>query len=359
MAMRSNGRARSAPRPLRNATGRDSPRSGHYADSPRAGGENLFVGTQNMNAQMDELQALVKSSREEQALISSKILALKGGVSAQSPVLRQVGGYGTPGIGGDEVLSLREQLAHSDSLLLEREAEIERLRSELKVLQAHVDEPKTGAAWRQRYEESQIKFESNQRDVQHMRMATDSHKTEIRNLSSYLRILEADKETNNKQRERLVAQHKDTEKHKHNLEVERNSLAQQLSALNQGFIRCVGRVTQSLASGVTSVSLDNKNAEARFLLLRFTSDRDRTGVLEIFREPDAHDELMAMELKLPVASAVADEKAMNILLTGSSDKQTLRICCVGMEEYLKWSGALKLVGFDISFPKTGPLAIKS
>jgi hypothetical protein len=300
-----------------------------------------------MDEQVDELQALVRQSREEQAVISSKILALKSGGTANTPALR--GGFGSPG--GDEVRALREQLVETDSLLLERDAEVENLREQVQLMKVHFDEPKTGAAWRGRYEEAQKRTEGWEKDYQALQAENGQKQREVVNLSAYLRILEVDKEVNAQQRERLLTDANQVRSNVRVLQVERDTLQRQLRALEEGFLRCIGRVTQSLASGVATVIINDKSPEARFVVLRLGSGGNGVdashGIIEIFREPDAHDEVAAMDLSIAAgATASVDKQAMTVLLTESAES-TLRICCVSMEEFLKWSGAVRLIGFDL------------
>lgn len=299
-----------------------------------------------MDAQVDELQALVRQSREEQAAISSKILALKGGgMGSNTPGLRPPGGLGAAGGAADEARALREQLAETDTIALEKDSEIERLTQQVKVLSTALDEPANGAAWRARYEDAQKRVEGWEKDYQGLKIESDMKQREIVNLSSYLRILEVDQQVNGQQRERLLADGKTVRGNVRVLQVERDSVGRQLRALEEGFLRCIGRVTQSLASGVSTVVVDDKNPEARFVVLR--AGAEGVGVIEIFREPDAHDEILALELsKADGAAASMDEESMTILLTGSLGESTLRLCCVGKDEFMKWSGALRQVGFD-------------
>merc|ERR1719310_1926396 len=158
---------------------------------------------ENVDAQVDELQALVRQSREEQAIISSKILALKSGGLASTPALRGPG-FGQPGAAGEQLASLREQLAETDSLLLEREAEVERLKAQMRALLVQVEEPKTGAAWRHRYEEAQKRLEASSKDYEGLQVECRQKQKEILNLGSYLKILEAKNTQADTQRERLV-----------------------------------------------------------------------------------------------------------------------------------------------------------
>jgi len=103
-----------------------------------------------------------------------------------------------------------------------------------------------------------------------------------------------------------------------------------------------------LASGVATVVVNDKNAEARFVVLRVGLGGD--GVMEVFREPDAHDEMLAVDLSISGgATAEADKESLTILLTGSLADCKMRLCCVGMEEFTKWTGGLRSVGFD--FPE--------
>lgn len=311
-------------------------------------------GIANVDAQVDELQALVAQSREEQAVISSKILALKSGGGGGAA--GRAAGFGAPGAAGGEVMALREQLAEADSLLLEKDAQVENLHSQVKALMVHVEEPRTGAAWRQRYEGAQKALEAMRKDYQGVKVELIQRQQETVNLTSYLRILETDQSLNEKQRERLL---KDTHSAAEKVRIfqgERDSLSQQLRTLEEGFLRCTGRVTHSLAAGVATVIVNDKSPEARFLVLR--TGTDGAGVMEIFLEPDAHDELLSIDLSTAAAaSASADTESMTILLKGGNGESELRICCVSMEELMKWSGALRLVGFDdltTSNPKKKP-----
>lgn len=301
-----------------------------------------------MDAQVDELQALVRQSREEQAAISSKILALKGGgMGSSTPGLRPPGGLGAAGGATDEVRALREQLSEADTVALEKDAEIEALKGQVKVLKTALDEPANGAAWRARYEDAQKRCEAWEKDYQGLQIESDMKQREIVNLSSYLRILEVDQQVNGQQRERLLSDGKTVRGNVRVLQVERDSLGRQLRALEEGFLRCIGRVTQSLASGVSTVIVDDQNPEARFVVLR--AGAEGVGVIEIFREPDAHDEILALELsKADGAAASMDEESNMILLTSSLGESTLRLCCVGVDEFMKWSGALRQVGFEMT-----------
>lgn len=303
---------------------------------------------ENVDAQVDELQALVRQSREEQAVISSKILALKNGGLSNTPAgLRGPGGgFGTPGPSNEEVMSLRSQLADTDSMLLEKDAEVERLRSQVRALLVQVEEPKTGAAWRHRYEDSQKKLEASVKDYQGLMVEGAQKQKEIVNLSSYLRILEVDQSVNSTQRERLLSDQKTCREKLRVLQVERDSLGRSLRSLEEGFLRCIGRITQSLAAGVATVMMDDVGAEARFVVLRVGTDGH--GVIEIFREPDGSEEIMAFDIAPPGATVTANREAMNIQLTGSLGVGMLRLCCISLEEYMKWIGALRLVGFPLT-----------
>lgn len=296
--------------------------------------------------QADELQALVKQSREEQAVISSKILALKGNSGGAA-----AGVAWSAGSGGTEVAALREQLAEIDSRLIERDAEVENLRAQVrKFTMQNVEEPKMGAVWRSRYEEAQKRVEALERNCRDTQAESITRAGEIQNLSKYVRIVEADIKVRDGQRERLVEETSRTQEKVRTLEVDRKSLESQLRRLEEGFLRCVGRVTQSLASGVATVIVNEKAAEARFVVLRVGQSGD--GVIEIFKEPDAHDELIAMDLSISGGAACSpDRESMTLHLAGSTGSGQLRLCCVSMEEFMKWAGALRLVGFDLN--KTG------
>merc|ERR1719331_66562 len=117
----------------------------------------------------------------------------------------------------------------------------------------HVEEPKSGAAWRQRYEGAQKSLEATRKEYQGVKVELIQRQQEIVNLTSYLRILETDQSLNEKQRERLL---KDTHSAAEKVRIfqgERDSLSQQLRTLEEGFLRCTGRVTHSLAAGVATV----------------------------------------------------------------------------------------------------------
>mmetsp|Transcript_80071 Transcript_80071/g.138981 ORF Transcript_80071/g.138981 Transcript_80071/m.138981 type:complete len:344 (+) Transcript_80071:72-1103(+) len=302
----------------------------------------------DVEMQADELGALMKQSREEQAVISSKILALKGGGAA--------GGAGAwaPGVGGTEVVALREQLAEVDSRLIEREAEIENLRAQVKrFTMQNVEEPKMGAVWRSRYEDAQKRVEALERNFRETQSESQTRADEIKNMNKYVRIVEADIRVRDGQRERLIEETSRTQEKVRTLEVERKSLESQLRRLEEGFLRCVGRVTQSLASGVATVVVNEKSAEARFVVLRVGPGGE--GVIEIFKEPDAYEELVAMDLSISGgASCTPDRESMTLHLAGSTGSGQLRLCCVSMEEFMKWSGALRLVGFDLNRATASP-----
>jgi len=170
-------------------------------DDPVSPSDPVSPGGINVDASVDELQHLVKQSRAEQAVISSKILALKGG-SASTPGMRPGGGLGAAGASSEEVAALREQLSEADSMLLERDAEVEALRAQVRLMTIQlVDEPKSGAAWRQRYEEAQKRLEGMERDFQGMRVEIKKKEMQIGNMNSYLKVLMADKQVNGQQRE--------------------------------------------------------------------------------------------------------------------------------------------------------------
>jgi len=313
------------------------------------------LNSANLDPQMDELQALVRSSRAEQAAISSKILALKGGVSTPQPSLKM--SLGAPGVlaGAEEVTSLREQLAEVDHMLLQKDAQVETLTSQLLQLRQVVAAPQSGAEWRRRYEDAQKNYEQLQRDVQHIRQDAEKSRTALSSMTSYLKVLESDKRSSDAQRERLVKElKKHTEKNRSH-EDEKSSIAHQLRCLEEAFLVCVGRVTHSLAAGVATIVLNGKAPEARFTTLRANSNGE--GVIEIFREPDADEEIFAMELSVAGGASAVAEGAEGadptILLTSSSgnDNENLRICCVSNEEFMKWTGALKTVGLDCTISK--------
>merc|ERR1712070_180309 len=168
-------------------------------------------------------------------------------------------------------------------------------------------------------------------------------------LQAYTRILEVDKEQNNQQRERLREDATDAREKLRVNKVERDTLGRQLREFEEGFLRCISRITQSLASGVVTVIIGERDATPRFVILRLVSDRLMSdadeGVLEIYDEPHAHDELMSIDLSEAKGAKVnGDKRALTILITGSNDRSKIRLCCIGQEEYTKWRGALELVG---------------
>merc|ERR1719199_209751 len=173
-------------------------------------------------------------------------------------------------------------------------------------MMVQLEEPKNGAAWRHRYEDTRKRLEGFEKDYQGLQIESGLKQQEIQNLSSYLRILEADQRVNGEQRERLLQDAKTTRGNVRVLQVERDSLGRQLRALEEGFARCIGRVTQSLASGVATVLVNDNDAVARFVVLRVGASGD--GVIEIFKEPDDHDEMYVMDLAIAAGTTAHLDK---------------------------------------------------
>jgi len=295
-------------------------------------------------SQTEQLQALVRQSREEQSLINSKILALKDGISSGTWKGPELATLGEP---SPELAVLRERLAEMDSLLIQRDADVERLEVQVTQLQSVLEkarqEPLQAGIWRQRYEDMEQQCLAQSKEMSEMKGKLQKRNVEIGNLGRYIRQMEAEIKIFESHRDRLLQETSKVREQLQTVEFERKSLMRRVRELEEGFARCVGRVSHSLAAGVATVILNGKTPELRFLVLR--QAKGGNGVLELFQEPDADDEVVAMDLAMKTG-CTAESATDSLTIVVKSGPSTLRMCCVNVEEFTKWTVGLEMLGFD-------------
>jgi hypothetical protein len=296
-----------------------------------------------VDARVSELSELVKQSREEQAIISSKIFALKSGGLAKTLSADAASTLGVAGMPGseDEMRAMRQRLEGTDRLLVDRDAELEKLRN---LVHRQNAEPVMGATWKARYEEAAKKMKAGHIDFERFKGETDMKRRNVINLQSYSKILESTKRVCHEQNLRLHAQVEASRREAEVAQVDRDEFKQQMRMLQEGFSRCKNRITESVASGIASVKFGNQEPTMHFVTLRCQAPYNAT--MQIFEGPDAHQDVAAINLSVAgKANVVADAVDFSIVMTAAEEGNKLTLCAASKEEYLKWVGALKVVGF--------------
>jgi len=324
---------------------------------------------------------LMAEARAEQALIAAQLRALKGteGSEAFSPYspatgsLRSAPGsprnggnhrdmspglegsvMGSP-VGGEELSALRAHVAELDHELVQRDCAIEELQGKLKQVSEALEKallsPAEGGLWKDRYQTAQKESELRTREVKELKLKMEVKEKEIKLLSQYVRKLEEEARVRDGQRERLLTDASVARSKFKQTESEQQQLVSRLHRLEDAFARCVGRVTQALTAGVVGVAVvaDTEDVPApRFVVL---TARPNTAILEVFEEPDANWELVAVELTpngdLPPVSL--DETMLSLIISGVfsihgtevTDVKHLAIKCPDKASFMKWSLAFR------------------
>eukprot|EP00929_Paragymnodinium_shiwhaense_P114779 TRINITY_DN83293_c0_g1_i1.p1 TRINITY_DN83293_c0_g1~~TRINITY_DN83293_c0_g1_i1.p1 ORF type:complete len:328 (+),score=95.92 TRINITY_DN83293_c0_g1_i1:141-1124(+) len=301
-----------------------------------------------MAEQAQGLQELVQQSRLEQAAISNKILALRSDLEVSTfggRGVRRDGGL-RPGDVPAEIAALREQLAEMDASLLERDAEIDHLRSKVSGMEAEmqraIKEPHFASVWQVKYEEAQRMSDLRGQQVAELKLDDDARLREVHVLSQYIKAVKAKAQSEDFKRSQVQKEASTVHKRLQASVAERQHLSVQVQHVQTGIVRCITRVSTSIAAGILTVNIGSNADLVAFAVLRSAGDG---GVLELFEEPDAMFELAAIDLsEASGASATADRHRLEVNILSGSDAEPIHIKCANTEEYLKWTGGLHLVG---------------
>jgi hypothetical protein len=313
----------------------------------------------------------MQQSREEQAQISSKLANLKKDiavrrqpappvsvkwaqapeVSASRPLLGpEVGNAMRVAEGGGEVAALRALVVELDAALLERASEVEALRARVAALESSIarsqENPGMDQVWHQRYEDAQRISQEHEKSVRELQIGAESSKKESLLLQQYIRTLEADAKIRDSQRHQLMEDVNRAREEIHSSEAERKHFSAELMRLEDGLVRCVSRVTQSIAAGIIAVASGSSAASMRFAVLRVVAPAAQGGkaigaILDVYEEPDAAVVLEAFGAR---SAEVASATLSLHLRGGPSGVDSLRLCCADYADFDKWAGALNSLG---------------
>jgi hypothetical protein len=294
------------------------------------------------------LQNLVAQSRAEQAAISSKILALRSDLDPIS--IDGVQGSGTQvrnGGGQQQVSQLREEVADLESSLMERDAEIDGLRFKVADLEdkmrSAVNSGNYSSVWQTKYEEQQRIVQMREQRAGELQNDQETRQQELTTLMSYITMMRKNGSQDERERTQKLDMFSNIRDSHHTAAQDRQYAEESVMHIQGGIVRCIHRVTQSIAAGIMTVTIGTDDEDiVTFATLRSS---DEGGVLELFEEPDANWEMASVDLSTSSgASASVDRLRYEINLRAGSGGEPMLIKCANPEEFAKWAGALHLVG---------------
>ncbi|CAK0817304.1 unnamed protein product, partial [Prorocentrum cordatum] len=157
-------------------------------------------------------------------------------------------------------------------------------------------EPAQAGLWQRRYEEAQRRGDAHELALRELRLEGEGRGREATLLQQYLRKLEDEASIRDEQRRRLLQDAEQLSEKLRFSEAARRRLEAQMHELEDGFARCVGRITRARAAGVVNASLGDDKPVARFAVLRAAEADDGAAVLEFFEEPDSAWEITSLDL---------------------------------------------------------------
>jgi len=219
--------------------------------------------------------------------------------------------------------ALQNELAAADHALLEREDEVERLRSEVARLSGG-GPPAPGAA-AERAEGQPFQRGPLQQDQEAIAMR------------SCIGQLEAQAALHEAQRQRLFEDVSTMRKRCEATEIQCKHLQDNLREVKVGFARCISRVTDSLVAGTVQVSVQAADPVSRFALLRVVPPRG-CGVLELYCEPDDARPELVVDLNARAAAVTKSAVGLQLVCHGV----TISFHCRSDVQLQKWATALSL-----------------
>eukprot|EP00401_Gymnodinium_catenatum_P007470 CAMPEP_0117480646 /NCGR_PEP_ID=MMETSP0784-20121206/12496_1 /TAXON_ID=39447 /ORGANISM="" /LENGTH=301 /DNA_ID=CAMNT_0005275087 /DNA_START=63 /DNA_END=968 /DNA_ORIENTATION=+ len=284
-----------------------------------------------MAYQLSDLQALVQRSREEQAIITEKLAALQSTVDQPLKPL--------------SVSALRTSLADLDSALLERDAQIDDLRARIASMQATLKE---GAAapgrspppmWQHLYEESQIRLHAREEEADRLASEKKSRAREIATLSTYRKKVQATLEEDFDRSRRRLEQ--PAIKRIVYVRSTKRKLEEQAQTLRDSVLQCLSRCAGALACGILTVLMRDRSSTEYVVFAVLRRLTTNTCVLELFEEPEAENEFLALEVS--EAQSKNEPGNLEITMLGVGGESVTALF-TSNEECLKWVGALYIGG---------------
>jgi len=280
-------------------------------------------------------------------------------------------------------VALRVQLAEYDTVVTEKDAEIEWLKEQITRLRFMDAEPlppgterdstprvpnpnfesrlaqewrsagydtanpsTTGASARPRSDTwgspaSQLMLATRCRSCDEAWRASEALRQNCCSLADRVLVLEKETDTCTRQRERLLEDASRTRERLAATDKERRSLAGYVEHIEENLVRCVGRANASVAIGVVGAEFGGEPQTSRFVALR--SCEGGGAICELFEEPDSAFELGVLEMVSTQAKTKVDATALSLIASDGAGK-SLKLLCTDSVDFRKWAGAFLVAG---------------
>jgi len=288
-----------------------------------------------------KLSEMVRESRQDQMIVSSRVQELKNANadSHQASLSPRIDAARQAQI--QEIAALRRQLAGLDAAVVERDAEIEALNTKAVQMEGALRELQMRAAgaatWQERYEEAQRLSTAKKGNIRDMQEDKLRRLKDIALLTQRARIFETSGKIAQSHIERLEVDGASKGEQHFGSDVQRQERAEQVLQLEDGFVRFIGRVTTSLASGVLTAVVKDGNSAVRFVTLSLA--QGGSSRLNIYEEPHALYEMVS--LRLTREDAEVDFISAGLIKFATHDV-TVVLGFTSDEELTNWVGALYL-----------------
>lgn len=242
-----------------------------------------------------------------------------------------------------ELAALRGQLAAMDAALMERDGELAALREKEANIQGALHRLKadtqSAGAWAERYEQAERQSHGHMKAIKDAHVQKETRLAEIACLVQYVRMQDDSQRIRENHMSRLTAFTKVRDADLTLSTSMRKTLGEKVVELEDGFVRCVGRITNSLAAGLLSFSLGfDDPGSVCFAVLRLVNGQ---GQLTLYDEPDSFKERFSVGFDSLCKVTVTANKS--ILLENTSVRDQVQIGCNSHEELEKWLAALYLL----------------
>jgi len=293
---------------------------------------------------------MVAQGKAEQEVINSTVDKLGKNVAKTGvggPVQPLANGRAAPMVFSEkhEVPALRRQVATLDAALLDRDVEIEQLKikaNKMETALQHIRSDSLNAGlWEERYEDAKRVADAHSKRINDAHKEKEERVQQIRCLVQYVRTQERSSVICKAQIGRLGGETHSRQDQLLLSDMRRKKLSDQVTELEDGFVRCVGRITNSLTAGIITLSISEHDTGAvRFAVFRKIG-KD-SGIMEIFEEPDSYNEKISISITPETDVRITAHQ--QVLIRSSRDSEVAAMGCASEEELEKWLGAFYLIG---------------
>eukprot|EP00929_Paragymnodinium_shiwhaense_P071834 TRINITY_DN36484_c0_g1_i1.p1 TRINITY_DN36484_c0_g1~~TRINITY_DN36484_c0_g1_i1.p1 ORF type:complete len:352 (+),score=71.48 TRINITY_DN36484_c0_g1_i1:60-1115(+) len=296
------------------------------------------------------VSSMIVEARKEQGQVSSTVKELAarydlgaGGVNRYDFKSNSLQAHATSFAEAQELAALRAQLAAMDAALMERDAELAGLREKEATIQGALQRLKadnqSAGLWAERFEQAERTSHGHLKAIKDAHTHKETRLASIASLVQYVRALDDGSKIRDTHVNRLSASRKVRASDLVTSDAMRKVLSDRVVELEDGFVRCVGRITNSLASGLLSFSIGEYDpGTVCFAVLRVN---DSQAQLTVYEEPDSFRERVMVAFDSLCKVTITANRS--ILLEQTSQRDVVQLGFNSHEELEKWLGALYLL----------------